>query len=131
MGRSPGETECFHTEKLVRLARGFLCYLPASGAPPVTPLPAASRGHITFGSYNNLPKITPEVISLWSAILHIVPDARLVLKNYSLSDSATRECFSTSRSERDLSRFTSTWTKCLSQKERLSLPRLPDEIAAG
>ncbi len=26
---------------------------------------------------------------------------------------------------RRLSRFTSTWTKCLSQKERLSLPRLP------
>ena len=30
-----------------------------------------------------------------------------------------------------LSRFTSTWTKCLRKKERLSLLRLPGEIAAG
>jgi len=32
---------------------------------------------------------------------------------------------------RNLSRFMSTWTKCLSQKERLSPLRPPVEIAAG
>lgn len=87
----PGETERFHTEKLVRLSRGFLCYLPPSSAPPVTPLPAATQGPITFCSYNNLPKVTPEVVTLWAELLRALPDARLVLKNYSLSDLRTRE----------------------------------------
>lgn len=54
-------------EELVRLPRCFLCYTPAQDAPPVEPSPAAAAGFVTFGSFNNLAKITPEVrrFMLW------------------------------------------------------------------
>lgn len=45
----------------MRLPSCFLCYTPAADAPPVSPLPAASSGVVTFGSFNNLAKITPQV----------------------------------------------------------------------
>jgi len=87
----PGVTDDYHTETLIRLPDGFLCYLPAAYAPSVTSLPAARCGHITFGSFNNLAKITPEVVSLWSSVLQATPGSRLIIKNISLGDSATRE----------------------------------------
>lgn len=48
-------------ETQVRLPRCFLCYTPAPRPPPVAPLPAASNGFVTFGSFNALAKITKEV----------------------------------------------------------------------
>lgn len=86
----PGITDEFHTETLIRLPQGFLCYLPATYAPPVSQLPAMTNPHITFGSFNNLAKITPEVVRLWGEILRAVPASRLVIKNGSLSDASTR-----------------------------------------
>jgi len=87
----PGLTERFYTEKLVRLPRGFLCYSPGQGVPEVGPLPALQDGNVTFGSFNILPKMTPAVVTLWSAILTAVPGSCLMLKNNSVADSATRE----------------------------------------
>jgi protein O-GlcNAc transferase len=43
------------------------------------------------GSYNNLQKVTREVISVWAAILNAVPDALLILKNFALADSLVKE----------------------------------------
>ena len=37
-------------------------------APDVVPLPALANGHITFGCFNNLAKITPRVIATWAAV---------------------------------------------------------------
>jgi protein O-GlcNAc transferase len=91
----PPGREAYHTEKLVRLEDCFLCYLPPSDAPEVEPLPAERNGFITFGSFNNLAKMQPGVIALWSEILRVVPEARLLLKNPSLTDSATREWIAT------------------------------------
>ncbi|TCK19385.1 putative O-linked N-acetylglucosamine transferase (SPINDLY family) [Thiogranum longum] len=92
----PGQTEHLHTEALVRLPGGFLCYNPLQGSPaspPLTPSPCQVNGYITFGSFNNLAKITPEVLELWSEILCAVPGSHLVLKNRPLSDAVTREYF--------------------------------------
>jgi predicted O-linked N-acetylglucosamine transferase (SPINDLY family) len=86
-----GITDEFHTETLIRLPQGFLCYLPASYAPPVSQLPAMTNPYITFGSFNNLSKITPDVVDIWAEILRAIPSSRLVIKNSSLGDASTRD----------------------------------------
>ncbi|MBI5612226.1 MAG: tetratricopeptide repeat protein [Gammaproteobacteria bacterium] len=86
----PGQ-EAFHTERLVRLPRGFLCYLPPTDAPEVAAPPAQTAGHVTFGSFNVLPKITPQVVAQWARILTALPEARLVLKNKFLGVDEMRE----------------------------------------
>ena len=85
----PGATEQLHTETLLRLPGGFLCYQPPADAPPVAVPPADTRGPVTFGSFNNLTKINPRVVGLWSDILRALPDTRMVIKNNSLHDPAT------------------------------------------
>lgn len=86
----PGQ-EVYYTESLVRLPQGFLCYAPPHESPAVGPLPAATGGCITFGSFNALPKMNNEVIALWARVLQSVPGARLILKNKSLQDAKTCE----------------------------------------
>jgi len=86
----PGETEFLHTETLVRLPGGFLCYDPHNDS-VMEGMSRDDKAPITFGSFNNLAKVTPEVISVWSALLNAVPDARLLLKTKPLRDVAVRE----------------------------------------
>lgn len=69
-----------HTEQLVMLPDGFLCYRPPEYAPPVAPLPALTTGRVTFGSFNNNCKLTPVHMALWAQVLNAVPQSRLILK---------------------------------------------------
>ena len=86
----PGKTEQYYTEKLMRLPESFLCYQPDKDSPEVGPLPALSKkGHITFGSFNNFAKVTPEVFTLWARVLNELPDSRLLLKGSSFHDKKT------------------------------------------
>lgn len=87
----PGAADALHTEKLIRLASGFLCYAPPTTSPPVGPLPFASRGRITFGCFNNLAKLSPAAVALWSRLLQEIPGSRLVLKARGLASEAARE----------------------------------------
>lgn len=86
----PGMTEDQYTERLLRLPDAFVCYAPAA-APPTGSLPALSAGYVTFASFNNLAKLTDEVIALWSRVLQAVPGARLLLKAGGLSEACGRE----------------------------------------
>ncbi len=85
-----GATERFHVEKLVRLANGFLCYRPPSDSPQVGELPSLRAGHVTFGCFNHLPKLTPEMIALWARLLGALPGARLLLKSFGLAAQSAR-----------------------------------------
>ena len=85
-----GGADAFAVERLVRLPQGFLCYGASDDAPPVAPLPAGSAGPITFGSFNNLPKLCDETLDLWAQVLLAVPDSRLLLKARGLDDPAIR-----------------------------------------
>jgi protein O-GlcNAc transferase len=86
----PGLTDPFYTEKLIRLPDSFLCYLPDKDSPAVSDLPAMKFGHITFGSFNYFPKVSPQTAELWAKILIAVPGSRLVMKTRNFADSATR-----------------------------------------
>jgi protein O-GlcNAc transferase len=74
-----GTSEQWNTEKLVRLQTGAATFRPPADCPPVNELPALTNGYVTFGSFNNLAKVTPDVIRTWARILHCVPTARLLL----------------------------------------------------
>jgi len=87
----PNQTEHLHTEELIRLKHGFLCYKPPEESPAVADLPARKLGRITFGSFNALQKINQDVVSVWSKILTSVANARLILKSKAFSDHSTQE----------------------------------------
>lgn len=80
-----GMTEHLHTERLIRLPGHFSCYQAPRDAPEVAALPALEKGYVTFGSFNKLTKITPEVMSVWAEILRALPGSRLALKNFGSS----------------------------------------------
>jgi predicted O-linked N-acetylglucosamine transferase (SPINDLY family) len=86
---TPADADRFHVETVMRLPDGYVCYAPPDDAPAVAPLPAAKRGTVTFGCFNNLAKIGPGVLALWSRILAALPGARLVLKTHALGDPGT------------------------------------------
>jgi len=88
---TPAELEPLYSERALRLPDGYVCYAPPPYAPDVGPLPALANGHVTFGCFNNLAKITPNVVAAWASILHRVPAARLVLKNHQFADASTCE----------------------------------------
>jgi predicted O-linked N-acetylglucosamine transferase (SPINDLY family) len=82
----PQGSEPYYREQVLRMPDGYLCYDPPAAAPPVGPLPSSTKGFATFGSFNNLAKITPEVVAVWAQILRRAPNSRLVLKYQGLGD---------------------------------------------
>ncbi|HWA21737.1 MAG TPA: tetratricopeptide repeat protein [Caulobacterales bacterium] len=85
----PAGAERFCTEAVARLPRGRFCYTAPDYAPDVI----ASRpdGPITFGSFNNIIKVGPEVARLWSEVLAATPGSRLVLKWEGLDEQAMHD----------------------------------------
>lgn len=88
-----GQADAYHTERLIRLPHGFLCYRPldtsyvlATGQPPFL-----KHGFVHFGSFNTLAKLTTITLNLWSEILHAVPKSRLVLKTPRTADTCIWE----------------------------------------
>jgi len=83
----PPGAEAYCTERLLRLDPCFLCYRP----PDLEVLPTMpADGPITFGSFNNSAKISPECAALWARVLQGVPNSRLLLKTQTLADPATQ-----------------------------------------
>jgi protein O-GlcNAc transferase len=87
----PHPSDSLNVETLIRLPHCFLCFRPSAEAPAVGPLPAQAAGHITFGSFNALSKISPKTLSLWAEILTRVPASRLLLKSHGLADIQPRQ----------------------------------------
>ena len=77
----PGRAESWHVESLLRIPGCAWCYDPGpeDELPPLGPPPAASAGHVTFGSLNRLAKLTPTAVALWARVLDAVPGSRLLV----------------------------------------------------
>jgi protein O-GlcNAc transferase len=87
----PAGYEAFNTGRLLRMPESYYCYRPMANVPDVAPLPAAATGAVTFGSFNNLAKVSGEVLALWARVLQAVPGSRLLLKAKSLADPAVED----------------------------------------
>lgn len=89
----PPDAQAQYTEQLYRLPTLFACYRPMSRNPLwryqprylVRPTPALENGFITFGSCNNLGKLTDDVLALWGRILEAVPGSRLLIEGKNLN----------------------------------------------
>lgn len=66
------------TEKLVRLPSNGTFRYPDSFV-DVGPLRALENGHVTFGSFNRLGKVTASTLDLWARVLQACPTARMLI----------------------------------------------------
>lgn len=90
---TPDGFDHFYTERLLRLADGYVCYRPPPESPAVSLLPALGNGHVTFGCFNNLAKFTDETLRLWARLLERLPGARLSLRCPQFSEPPVLERF--------------------------------------
>lgn len=87
----PDDAAELYVETPLRMPDGFTVYTAPDWAPQVAPLPALTNGYVTFGSFNQITKITEEVVALWSQLLKRMPTARLVMRTKALKDVDTCE----------------------------------------
>jgi protein O-GlcNAc transferase len=87
----PDTTDHLYTEKLIRMPESFSCYFPDGESPEVGSLPALISGQITFGSFNNFSKASPEVLELWTRILQRTHGSHLIMKSKVFLDDSTRD----------------------------------------
>jgi predicted O-linked N-acetylglucosamine transferase (SPINDLY family) len=84
------QSDAFNSERLLRIAGGFLCYQPPSDSPPVG-VNINAPSVVVFGSFNNIAKLTAGTLRLWCEILDAIPGSRLVLKSASLNFTETAD----------------------------------------
>ena len=75
------QSDVLHSEKLLRLPESFLCFGSFEERPLLTDTPAVATGYFTFGSFNNLRKLSAETVDLWATLLRAMPNSRLLLKD--------------------------------------------------
>ena len=72
----PVEEQQNFTESIWYLPETRLCFSPPEAAGEVVPTPALARGYVTFGSYQNLRKVSSSVLNAWASVLQRVPASR-------------------------------------------------------
>jgi predicted O-linked N-acetylglucosamine transferase (SPINDLY family) len=90
---TPPEYEALYTENILRVDGSFWCFQPHNCAPEPGPLPALKNGFITFGAFNNSPKLSETTLRLWACVLASVPNSRLLIKNLACADSQIQTYF--------------------------------------
>ncbi len=92
----PPGADSQYSERLYRLPTLFCCYRPMSREPlwryqpayQPRPTPALQNGYVTFGSCNNLGKLTDDVLRLWGRVQASVPGSRLLIEGKNLGEAA-------------------------------------------
>ena len=75
----PPGNEAFYVERLFRLPNCMWCFAPSPDAPEVGALPAGASDAVTFGSFNQIPKLSDRILAAWARILARVPGSRLMV----------------------------------------------------
>lgn len=76
------------TERVRYLPETRLCFSVPENAPDVVDAPGIASGQTTFGSFQNLQKITDQVLVTWAIVLAGVPDSRLLIQSPQLGGMA-------------------------------------------
>lgn len=89
----PEDSTEWFSEKIHRLPHTRLCMSVPNTARPISlaPPPCLQNGYLTFGSFQQVAKITPQVLKVWSAVMRAVPDARLRLQARGIGIPSVRE----------------------------------------
>jgi len=98
---NPPGVEPLFTETLFRVPTYPATYRPQSRHPlwryqpryAVQPTPALRNGFITFGSCNNLGKLTDAVLTLWGQLLQRLPTAQLLIEGKGFEDAAAADAY--------------------------------------
>ena len=88
----PEANQAQFSEKIWYLPHTRLCFTPPSKAYelPVSAAPAVKNKAITFGSFQNIRKLTPEVFALWGQIFSQMPTSRFRLQGSGFTTDAIR-----------------------------------------
>lgn len=90
---APVGSEPLYSEMVVRLPHTVFCFSPEIDYP----YPVYGKEHtlrpLTFGSFNNVPKLTHHTLALWARVLAAVPNSRLLLKAPSFQDDGAVKAF--------------------------------------
>jgi predicted O-linked N-acetylglucosamine transferase (SPINDLY family) len=85
---TPADTVEQSSETIYRLPRSCVVYQAPDAAPAVVERPAG--GPVTFGSFNDLSKVSAEAVLRWCEILQRVPGSRLLIKARQLAGEEER-----------------------------------------
>jgi protein O-GlcNAc transferase len=117
----PQNQDRWYTESIVRMPSTYLCYKPQKIEQESDKLPLASNGYITFGSFNNISKVTPEVVDVWAKVVRQVPGAQMCLKSGAFDDSEVRARYAELFARRGVHVGRLTFIGRTSQQEHLKL----------
>ena len=85
------QEDAYYTEKLIRLPNTFLCYKGNNEIYSVKNPPCTQGKPITFGSFNNIAKITEQTIKIWSTLLNKIENSILLIKSSVASNETVYE----------------------------------------
>lgn len=80
----PPGAERHYVERIIRIPVHSVTVEPYPSYPDCSELPADRNGHVTFGAFHRLSKLSPAVLSLWAEVLDAVPGSRLRIKTFLL-----------------------------------------------
>ena len=82
-----------YSETPAILPQSFWCFDPKEEIPHPLPPPCLKNGHVTFGCFGNIGKISEETVSCWGEVLVRVPDSRLVIRAVNFADPMRKSAF--------------------------------------
>lgn len=86
----PEKSERYFTEAVIRLPDSYIVFEPPREMSSGDRASALSQEEVTFGSFNTLKKIGPDVVATWSQILRKLPRSRLLFKAAALDGASAR-----------------------------------------
>jgi predicted O-linked N-acetylglucosamine transferase (SPINDLY family) len=86
----PEEMRPLYAEKIYDLPCVIMSALPPIELPRGEP-PVLTNGHVTFGVFNRITKISDDALAVWARVLHGVPEAKLLMKDGAYDEMPLRE----------------------------------------